>query len=34
VELKFEPHAERLFQVKITAPETKMSTLLDRVGSA
>ena len=34
VELKFEPQAERLFQVRINAPETKISTLLDRVGSA
>ncbi len=34
VELKYEPQAERLFQVRITAPETKISTLLDRVRSA
>jgi len=34
VELKYEPDAERLFQVRIGAPETKIATLLGRVATA
>jgi hypothetical protein len=34
VELRYEPHAERMFQVRVVAPEVKIKALLERVGSA
>jgi hypothetical protein len=34
VELNYQPHPERLFQVQVAAPEVKIHSLLDRVATA